>query len=200
MSQEKPCYDASSSDVKSDINLLASELEKLSLKKSSSGSEGCGCKKEKSAKEKRKDLTAYWGIELENNLFDNLEVKEFLDKHPELIKNKKIHSTLLYVGKKEGNKDEEKFKGLEGTSCTITISGYGHSEKAMALKVDSIKYKTSDDKVEDIPSFAEQQHVTMALKDGTKAVDSVKTLLGEGKIVIFKEPLVIDAKVKRYLF
>ena len=148
----------------------------------------------------KKDLTAYWGISLSINILEHNEIKRILEENPQLIPLKNIHSTLLYVGKKEDDR-EKNYIMLEGVLCNLTITSIGVSEKAMALKVDKIVY-TNDDNIEkELISFPnQQQHITLALKQGIKPVDSVKTLLGEGTIIILTEPLIIQGYIKRYLF
>lgn len=148
----------------------------------------------KLTKKERKKLTMYWGIELENDVFNDFQIKSFLDEHPDLIKLEKIHSTLLFVGKKI-NKDEEVISPFAGKVCELVIDAYGYSDDALALRVKSIM---TDNEV--VPSFAIQQHVTMALKKGIFAKDSVKTLLGEGTIETLAEPIILTGKVKRYMF
>lgn len=148
----------------------------------------------------KKDLTAYWGISLSTSILEHSEIKRILEENPQLIPLKNIHSTLLYVGKKEDDR-EKNYIMLESVLCNLTITSIGISEKAMALKVDKIVY-TNDDNIEkELISFPnQQQHITLALKQGIKPVDSVKTLLGEGTIIILTEPLIIQGYIKRYLF
>ena len=148
----------------------------------------------------KKDLTAYWGISLSINILEHNEIKRILEENPQLIPLKNIHSTLLYVGKKEDDR-EKNYIMLEGVLCNLTITEIGVSEKAMALKVNKIIY-INDDKIEkELISFPnQQQHITLALKQGIKPVDSVKTLLGEGTIIILTKPLIIQGHIKRYLF
>jgi len=151
-------------------------------------------------KEKKKNLTAYWGVDLDMSILDKTEIKEFLELNPLLIKNKKIHCTLLYVGKKEGNVDEEKFKDLEGKEVFVNITGFGHSENAMALQVDLVSYVNDSNEIIVVPFFGVQKHITVALKEGVKAVDSVKTLLGEGTVNNFDSEYIVKGNIKRYLF
>lgn len=151
-------------------------------------------------KEKKKNLTAYWGVDLDMSILDKKEIKEFLELNPLLIKNKKIHCTLLYVGKKEGNVDEEKFKDLEGKEVFVNITGFGHSENAMALQVDLVSYVNDSNEIIVVPFFGVQKHITVALKEGVKAVDSVKTLLGEGTVINFDNEYIVKGSIKRYLF
>jgi hypothetical protein len=150
-----------------------------------------------SAKEKKKNLTSYWGVQLDNTLFDNLIIKQVLSDNKELIPLTKIHSTLLYVGKKEGNLDEEIIRPFENKKCLVTIDAFGSSEDALSMRVESI----ISDNI-DIPSFATKQHITTALKQGIQAKDSVNTLLGcEGSKITFVHPkIVLEGIVKRYLF
>jgi hypothetical protein len=100
----------------------------------------------------------------------------------------------LFVGKKI-NKDEEVILPFSGKECSVVIDAYGHSEDALSLRVKSITCENVN-----VPSFAVQQHVTMALKEGAFAKDSVKTLLGEGEITNFSKEIVLTGNVKRYMF
>ena len=102
--------------------------------------------------------------------------------------------------RKKPNDDENAFLPLEKKECELTISGYGWNENSLALKVDKITYHDENEETQNVPTFAKQQHVTLGLKAGQKAVDSVKTLLGEGTFVEFDEKLILNGKVKRYLY
>jgi hypothetical protein len=148
----------------------------------------------KLTKKERKNMTMYWAVELDNSVFDNEEIKIFLDEHPNLIKLSKIHSTLLFVGKKI-NKDEEIFLSFVGKECCVTIDSFGHSDNAMALNVKSMTCDNID-----VPSFATRQHVTMALKEGVSAKDSVNTLLGDGTVKLLSTNITIMCNVKRYMY
>ena len=53
----------------------------------------------------------------------------------------------------------------------------------------------------DVPTNATIQHITLALKEGILAKDSVKTLTeSSGIIVTFDIPLILVGEIKRYLF
>lgn len=153
------------------------------------------------SKQKRKNMTLYWGTSFHihktsNDIIDNHPIiKELLGKNPNLVKQtKNLHVTLLFVGKKE-NEKEEQFTKLEGKECLITVSGVGYSENAMALKVDSVKCDNLQ-----VPFFGKHMHITLALKNGTKPVDSVKTLLGEGTVKLFDKPIVLKGHIKRFRY
>ena len=149
---------------------------------------------EQTKKKKKPRKTLFWGINLDTNLVMNHPpIKDFLDNHSELIPLKSIHSTLLYVGRKE-NEDEKIFEEHQGKICQLEISGYGYSENALALKVNNITF--GDD--EKVPSFAETQHITIALSERTKAIDSVKTLQGEGEVIEFEQSFIIEGRLWRY--
>ena len=151
-------------------------------------------------KKSKKNLTSYWGVSLNLSIVtENAELQSFLKSHDNLILLEKIHSTLLFVGKKE-NDNERVFIPLEGKLCQLEIIGFGSSESAIALDVKSITYKNDANESTDVPSFATKQHVTIALSKGTKAVESVKTLLGEGTYTKFDKPIIVTGTVKRYLF
>lgn len=156
-------------------------------------------KKPEQTKKSKKYLTSYWGIELTNEVFENIVLKELLESNKELIKLEKIHSTLLFVGKVDTMQDKENsIAKYVGKECKLTIDAIGYSENACALKVKTIKLLDSDD---DIPSYAIQQHVTVALKKGTAAKDSVLTLTTDkGKIINLAEEIVLNGKVKRYMY
>ena len=137
---------------------ITDQIEKLSVK----------------SKVNRKNLTAYWGIEISPEVFEHEQIKSHLTAKSHLKPLEKIHSTLLYVGKKDDNPHESKFYPLEGKECTLQISRFGCSDDAMALHVDKVTH-VEDQKVVDVPTHATQQHITMALRQGVKPVDSVKS-------------------------
>lgn len=157
-------------------------------------------------------MVLYWAIELSvEDVMKNLQIKDFITTHNELNPLDKIHSTLLFVGRKKKVKQEEiesvmeqlkikedpedQYIKFNKRDCILTIKQFGYSSNAMALDVDSITFIDDNSKC---PSNAIKQHVTMALSNGTKAVDSVKTLLGEGTIEILNTPLKLYGKVKGY--
>ncbi len=154
-------------------------------------------------------MVLYWAIELSlDEVMQNQQIKDFIISHNNLIPLEKIHSTLLFVGRKKKSKEletdlvnlslndaEEPYIKNNQRDCVLTIKQFGFSSKAMALDVESIVFK--DDSTE-CPTNAIRQHVTMALSKDTKAVDSVKTLLGEGTIEILNEPLKLYGKVRGY--
>jgi len=176
--------------------------------------------KNKSNKELRKKLTSYWAVELDMNIFLHPEIESRLKLNTNLIPLKKIHSTLLYVGKKI-NDLEKVFIEFENIECTLTIDRIGISSNAMALGVKSIVYKNENTNTEcDLPTFAEKQHITLALADGIPAKDSVLTLYDKtdnidtivipknddnqgntsSKITYIEPQIIIQGKVKKYLF
>ena len=68
-------------------------------------------------KKSKKNLTSYWGVSLNLSIVtENAELQSFLKSHDNLILLEKIHSTLLFVGKKE-NDNERVFIPLEGKLC-----------------------------------------------------------------------------------
>jgi hypothetical protein len=152
-----------------------------------------------SIREVKKNATSYWGVELEPNIIQQSEsVRLCFEQHPEIIPLKKIHSTLLYVGKKQ-NDNEEVFRHIEGILCDIIIDGYGFSDNAIAYKVNSINY-VNNSEVKQVPSFATIQHITLGLKKGVHAVESVKVLSSEGTYNEFQEKILVKGILKRFLF
>jgi len=161
---------------------------------------------------KNNKMVMYWAIELSlEEVIKNQQIKNFMASHPELVPLEKIHSTLLFVGRKKKvtndnienimeelkikEDPEEQYIKSERRECVLTVKQFGYSVNAMALDVDSIIFNDDSSKC---PSNAIRQHVTMALANKTKAVDSVKTLLGEGTIEVLDVPLKLYGKVKGY--
>ncbi len=86
-----------------------------------------------SNKKTKKNLTSYWAVELDTSIFQECdEIKQFLITNPNIVQLKAIHSTLLYVGKKE-NTNESVFVPLENKECTLEIEGYGYSDDAALI-------------------------------------------------------------------
>lgn len=150
-------------------------------------------------KKGKKHLTAYWAVELSNDAFEHGPIKTYLESNPHLVKLGKIHSTLLYVGKVDTMKDKEDMISQHvGKNCVLTVDAFGCSEDACALRVKSVKLCDSN---ENVPSFATQQHVTLALKVGVPAKDSVLTLTKDGSTpTVLPEELLLYGTVKRYMF
>jgi hypothetical protein len=145
-------------------------------------------------KASKKNLTSYWGIEFSN------ESSVLLTETGSPVMNglvplKKCHSTLLYVGKKV-NPNEAAFADFEGADCVVTVDAFGLSTDAMAFRVTTIL----TDNGRTVPSFAEKQHITFALREGVPAKDSVKTLLGDGTVTPLDKLLILTGKVKRFLY
>jgi len=154
-----------------------------------------------SIKNKKKNLTAFWGISIDKEVvIKNEQVKTCLDSNPELkVIHKSTHSTLVYIGKKPDDPREAKYVPLEKKECTLTVDAFGYSENALALRV--IKMTCLEEGKEmDVPSDAVQQHITVALKDGVPAKDSVETLLGAGTIVKFDALMILIGRITRYLY
>jgi hypothetical protein len=150
-------------------------------------------KKNQSKSQKKERKTLFWLVKLDNSIFEHFQIKTFLNDNKNHKALKEIHSTLLYVGRKD-NDDEHIFTDIKNKTCNLKISCYGYSENALCLKIDSIKLDDGND----VPSFAVQPHITLALANDTLSKDSVKTLLGEGTIVSFVSELIIKGKIMRY--
>ena len=149
-----------------------------------------------SGKAKPKSSALFWAIELPNDAFEHDQVKQHLDANQQLIKLKKIHSTRLFTAGKY-NPDEEFLKPFEGKKCKVVVDGFGHSDKALALRVKNV-HIVGEELEEEVPFFGVQPHITMALKDGIAPKYSVDTLTGSGEIVEFDSVLELYGTVKRY--
>ncbi len=140
--------------------------------------------------------TAYWGIQLDvNAILEHDVIKNSLVEKSNLIPQKHMHSTMLYVGKKDDER-ELLFTDHKEKMCSVIVTGHGLSDSALALQVEGIKFSDSEDVV---PTFATIQHVTVALASGIKAVDSIKSF-DEGVITQYDEKLVLSGKLKQYFF
>jgi hypothetical protein len=152
----------------------------------------------KTKKTIKKNLTAYWGISLNKELFDHPHIRSHLEAKTHLIPLERIHTTLLYVGKKEGNLDEAKYIPLEGRECTVKMKAVGCSDDALAMKVEHISYINEQNMEMDVPSHATTQHVTMALKKGIKPVESIKSF--DTGLVELPDTIVVTGKITRFLY
>jgi 2'-5' RNA ligase len=148
---------------------------------------------------KKKDLTSYWGIELDIELFNNPVILKELKERSHLVHNNKIHSTLLFVGKKVDDR-EDVFKQIEGKECYLTIDRYGITDDAMALGVKELKFV--DDILSDVkvPSYATVQHITMALNKDKNilAKDSIKSFEQAENVKVIN--IITKGIIKRYLY
>lgn len=150
---------------------------------------------------KKQRKTLYWGIKFPQETVDTIlnfpQITESLvDKN--LIPLKEMHTTLLYVGRKDDPREDD-FVKYKNKLCKITVTGHGVSENAIALRVDKMEFTDETIVTEVVPSFATVQHVTVALSSGTKAVDSIKSF-SEGTVIEYSEPLVLFGSVWRYFF
>jgi hypothetical protein len=153
--------------------------------------------------------TLYWSIPLSVPITNSTDL-EAINSRIELYKMKELqekHSTLRFIGKKKNDIDTEYMK-LEGKKVIVTVDGFGFDSdkiKAISLKVDNIQLINEDDTKSDFPRdlmHLVQQHITYALAEGTKAVDSVKTITEpsvHGGYYKFVEPLVIEGIVTRVI-
>lgn len=135
-------------------------------------------------KEKGPKLPVYWAVEIDNEIFEHPQVKKYLEENPHLVKLQKIHSTLLYVGKQHDTLADKitEISQHSGKKCKLQVNGFGYSETACALSILSI---VLDDSENIMPSYPNKhQHITLALKHGTKAVESVETLVRENRTFV----------------
>lgn len=158
---------------------------------------------------KSSPTTLYWSIPLSVPITNPTDL-EAINSRIELYKMKELpekHSTLRFIGKKKNDIDAEYMK-LEGKKVVVTVDGFGFDSdkiKAISLKVDNIQLINEDDSKSDFPRelmHLVQQHITYALAEGTKAVDSVKTITepsADGGYYKFEDPLVIEGIVTRVI-
>ena len=174
------------SSTQPEITLLTNQIEQLTISQPTSQQKPRPPKK-----------TLYWGIKLSIDQIVSYDpIKDALTLNSDLKQNKEMHTTLLFVGRKD-NPDEEQYKDHVGKKCTVTIGGHGISSVALCLHVTGMVFTETNMPV---PSCQQvKQHVTVALKEGTKAVDSVKAL-DEGTYVEYTQPLQLDGVLYQYFF
>jgi len=153
--------------------------------------------------------TLYWSIPLSFQVTNSTDL-EAINSRIEIHKMKELpekHSTLRFIGKKKNDIDAEYMK-LEGKKVVVFVDGFGFDSdkvKAISLKVDNIQLINEDDTKSDFPRelmHLVQQHITYALAEGTKAVDSVKTITepsAVGGYYKFVVPLEIEGIVTRVI-
>ncbi len=150
--------------------------------------------------------TLYWSVPLLFQVTDKTDL-EAINSRIEIHKMKELsekHSTLRFIGKKKNDIDSEYMK-FEGQKVKVYVDGFGYSSKAISLKVDNIQLMNENDSKSDFPRelmHPVQQHITYALSEGTKAVDSVKTITepsDDGGYYKFVVPLEIEGIVTRVI-
>ncbi len=158
---------------------------------------------------KSSPTTLYWSIPLSFQVKDPTDL-EAINSRIELYKLKELsekHSTLRFIGKKKNDIDIEYMK-FEGKKVRVTVDGFGYDfdkVKAISLKVVNIELIEDDGTKIDFPRdlmHPVHQHITYALGEGTKAVDSVKTITEpsvNGGYYKFVETLVIEGIVTRII-
>ena len=158
---------------------------------------------------KSSPTTLYWSIPQSFQVKDPTDL-EAINSRIELYKLKELsekHSTLRFIGKKKNDIDLEYMK-FEGKRVVVTVDGFGYDFdkiKAISLKVINIELIEDNGNKIDFPRdlmHPVQQHITYALGEGTKAVDSVKTITEHsvnGGYYKFTETLVIEGIVTRVI-
>jgi hypothetical protein len=158
---------------------------------------------------KSSPTTLYWSIPLSFQVKETTDL-EAISSRIELYKLKELsekHSTLRFIGKKKNDIDNEYTK-FEGKKVIVTVDGFGYDfdkVKAISLKVVNIELIEDDGTKIDFPRdlmHPVHQHITYALGEGTKAVDSVKTITEpsvNGGYYKFVEILVIEGIVTRVI-
>jgi hypothetical protein len=143
--------------------------------------------------------TLYWAIKLDSkDIINNKLIKKSLDDNKLLVPLVHMHSTLLYVGRKE-NENEKVFDILRGKEVRVYVKKYAMSDKSLALKVDRLKYVEDELRNVEVVSFASEQHVTVALVKGEKAMDSVKSF-SEGVFIEYEDEMVLMGKIWQFFY
>ena len=131
--------------------------------------------------------TKFWGVDLGVNMLKPPVPDEY-----KLIPLKFIHSTLLFAMPR--NKSKEKMLApLENLTCDVYILGYRYSKSAAIMIVEKIVAENTD---EIIPSFSNFQHITLALREGFKAKDSVKLT---SRSHTYQYNMLIKGCIRRYV-
>jgi hypothetical protein len=155
--------------------------------------------KASSARRMRKNMTSYWGVELRNEIFNNVTISNILKEYPSLVPLDRLHCTLLYVGKKECD-NEKVFVPFERRVCKVFVDAVAYSEDALVLRVKRVTYKEGDN-ILDMQHFQDQLHVSLAVNKskGVQTKNSVDAF-ASGTITEFDTEIVLTGKVKRFVF
>ena len=156
--------------------------------------------KQPQPQQKKPLKTVYWGIEVDiATILAHEPVAKSLTENPQLVPLKKMHTTLLFVGRKEDERDKL-FLPYKDQMCQISVNAHGLSQDALALRVSKLEFVDDTIKGDAVPAYPNiAQHVTVALKDGVKAVESVKSF-AEGVMVDYDSDLVLTGKLTQYFF
>ena len=156
--------------------------------------------KQQQQQQKKPLKTVYWGIEVNiAPILAHEPVAISLTENPQLVPLKKMHTTLLFVGRKEDERDKL-FLPYKDQMCQISVNAHGLSQDALALRVSKLEFVDDTIKGDAVPAYPNiAQHVTVALKDGVKAVESVKSF-AEGVMVDYDSDLVLTGKLTQYFF
>jgi hypothetical protein len=140
----------------------------------------------------------YWGVEVDaKTVLEIPEVSDFLAQNPHLVPRERMHTTLLWVGRKSAV-DDSHYNSLIGRDCDLLVERFGTSDRALALDVRRVVFA---DSYKDVPARpAQRQHVTVALADGEKAVDSVLTLVGQGTVYDLQDTVTLRGKLQGYKY
>lgn len=141
--------------------------------------------------------TIYWCVEFSDNelnkILKNESIAQQLKNNPQLITLNKMHTTLLYLGKKDNNSEKDYFDVI-GKECNLEVDCYAVSENSLCLNVSCLQF--NDNKL-NVPTFAKRQHVTVALKQNVRAADSTLAF-EQGDTINFDTKLVLKGFIKRY--
>ena len=134
-------------------------------------------------------------------------VDDFITKYPKLIYQEAFHITLLFFPKKCANKGEivgefKRFVEKHGAEVSVTVTGIGYHEGTCALQV-SPSILTNDGSNTLVPwTHEKHNHVTIALKEGKNAKNSVIAVMKQeeggdypGDFVPFEPPIVITGNL-----
>ena len=156
--------------------------------------------KQQPQKQKKPLKTVYWGIEVDTaTILAHEPVKKSMEENPQLVPQPKMHTTLLFVGRKDDER-EKLFLPHKDQECLVTVDAHGISKDALALRVSSLQFVDDSIKTEVVPAFPNKiQHVTVALSPGTKAVNSIESF-EQGTTVEYDTNLVLTGKMTQYFF
>lgn len=138
----------------------------------------------------KKYKTLYWAVEIEN--FVNDEINEFIKDKSKLIPLYKIHTLLLFVGKKDNEKENIFFEHNK-KKCSVLISEFSCSTDALCIKVDNILFKDNTK----VPIFIKVPHITFALREGIDAKYSINAFT-DGITIQLKKPVKITGRIKQF--
>lgn len=133
----------------------------------------------------------YWALKVMNNDITKFIPSSFLENYSSLFKifTDNHHVTLKFLKRNDKSFDETEFQKINNQQINIQIKGFAFNDKIGAFVVIIPSYIYCDNKI---------PHITMALIDGIKPVESNIMLQEEHTFIEFDSPINIETIVTKF--